>query len=158
MRTVAPTADTFLPRDPQEGPHAPVAARRAVEFVAATDDTTLTLLNVQPPAEGPDAETTATERDEEAITELVERAGIEHLTYQTEVVVTEATRQTIVDAAGTFDTICIGATRSNGVTQAVFGSLTEAVGEEVERTVVIARGPEESPMSIREALTRRLEG
>lgn len=101
MRTVAPTADTFLPRDPQEGPHAPVAARRAVEFVAATDDTTLTLLNVQPPAEGPDAEATATERGEEAIAELVERAGIEHLTYQTGMVVTEATRQAIVDAAGT---------------------------------------------------------
>ncbi|MEA5409883.1 universal stress protein [Haloarculaceae archaeon H-GB2-1] len=31
-----------------EGPHAPVAAQRAAEFVSAADDASLTLLNVQP--------------------------------------------------------------------------------------------------------------
>jgi len=54
------------------------------------------------------------------------------------------------------DTIRVGATRSGTISRAVFGSLPETVGEEVDRTVVMAFGREESPMSIRQALLRRL--
>ena len=68
---------------------------------------------------------------------LAERAGIQYVTYETE--------------------IRVGATRSGAIFQAVFGSLPETVGEEMEKTVVMARGPEESAMSVREALLRRLE-
>ena len=140
-----------------EGPHAPVAARRAAEFVTAADDASLTLLNVQPPEAETDDSTAPTERGEDVIADLVVRAGIEYLTYQTQVLVAEDTEQAIVDAAEEFDTVCVGATRSSAVSQAVFGSLPEKVGADVDSTVVIARGLEESPMSIREALTRRLE-
>jgi APA family basic amino acid/polyamine antiporter len=152
-----------------EGPHAPVAARRAAEFVAAADEASLTLLNVQPPGEHTEEDTeegteedtedepTPTERGETVIEDLADRAGIQYMAYDTRVEVAEDTEEAIIDVAEEYDTICVGATRSGAVTQAVFGSLPEKVGAEVDRTVVMARGPEESPMSIREAIARRLE-
>ncbi|WP_132060898.1 amino acid permease [Halorussus amylolyticus] len=140
-----------------KGPHAPVAARRAAEFVSAADDASLTLLNVQPPETESDEDTTPTERGEAVIEELAERAGIQYMSYDTEIRVAENTEQAIIDAAGEYDTICVGATRSGAISQAVFGSLPETVGAGVNRTVVMARGPEESPMSVRQALLRRLE-
>ncbi|MFC6770085.1 amino acid permease [Halorubrum pallidum] len=140
-----------------KGPHAPVAARRAAEFVSAASDASLTLLNVQPPETDVDEDSSPTERGEAVIEELAERAGIKYMSYDTEIRVAEDTEQTIIDAAQDYDTICAGATRSGAISQAVFGSLPETIGTEVDRTVVMARGPEESAMSIREALLRRLE-
>ncbi|AFK17812.1 amino acid permease [Haloferax mediterranei ATCC 33500] len=141
-----------------KGPHAPVAARRAAELVAAAaDDASLTVLNVQSPEPDSDEDVSPTERGEAVIDELAERAGIEYMSYDSKVTVAEDTEQAILEAATGYDTICIGATRSGAISQAVFGSLPEKVGAEVEQTVVMARGPEESPMSIREALLRRLE-
>ena len=140
------------------GPHAPVAARRAAEFVSATDDdASLTLLNVQPPETDSDEDTSPTERGEAVIEELAERAGIQYMSYDTEVRVAADIEQTITEASEEYDTICIGSTRSSAISQVLFGSLPERVGEEVDRTVVMARGPEESPMSVRQALLRRLE-
>jgi len=140
-----------------EGPHAPVAARRAAEFVTAADDAPLTLLNVQSPEPDTDEANAPTERGEAVIEALAERAGIQYMTYETEIRVAADTEQAILDAAEDYDTICVGATRYGPISQAVFGSLPETVGEEVEKTVVMARGPEESAMSVREALLRRLE-
>ena len=139
------------------GPHAPIAARRASEFVAAADDASLTLLNVQSPETDTDDEGSPTERGEAVIEELAERAGIQYMSYETEIRVAEDTEQTILEAAAEYDTVCVGATRSGAISQAVFGSLPETIGEEVDKTVVMARGPEESAMSVREALLRRLE-
>ena len=140
------------------GPHAPVAARRAAEFVSAADDeASLTLLNVQPPGTDSGEDSSPTDRGGAVIEELAERAGIKYMTYDTEIRVAEDTEQAIIDAAEEYDTICVGATRSGTISQAVFGSLPETVGAEVDRTIVMARGPEESAMSIREALLRRLE-
>ncbi|ELZ32446.1 putative cationic amino acid transport protein [Halogeometricum pallidum JCM 14848] len=140
------------------GPHAPIAARRAAEFVAAADDeSSLTLFNVQSPETDGDEDVSPTKRGEAVISELVERAGIEYMSYETRVAVAEDTEQTILEAAEEYDTICVGATRSGAISQAVFGSLPETIGEEVSQTVVMARGPEESPMSVRQALLQRLE-
>jgi APA family basic amino acid/polyamine antiporter len=139
-----------------EGPHAPVAARRATEFVTAADDASLTLLNVQSPDEDDETETTPTERGESTIADLAARADIEYVNYDTELLVADDTEAAILDAADEYDTICVGATRSGPITQAVFGSLPEKIGAQSDRTVVMARGPEESPMSIREAIVRRL--
>jgi APA family basic amino acid/polyamine antiporter len=139
-----------------EGPHAPVAARRAVEFVDAAEDASLTLFNVQAPGE--DDEESPAKRGEALIESLVERAGIEYATFDTRVEVAEDVEATVLAAAEEYDTVCVGATRSGAVSQALFGSLPETVGEEVDGTVVMARGPEESPLSLREAVARRLEG
>jgi nucleotide-binding universal stress UspA family protein len=59
-----------------KGPHAPVAARRAAEFVsAADDDASLTLLNVQTLETDTDADLSPTERGETVVEELAERAS-----------------------------------------------------------------------------------
>lgn len=141
-----------------EGLHAPVAARRAAEFVSAADDeASLTLLNVQHPETDSDEDRSPTERGEAVIEELAERAGIQYMSYDTEIRVTEDIEQAIIESAEAYDTICVVATRSGTISQAVFGSLPERVGADVDRTFVMARGPEESAMSIREAVLRRLE-
>jgi len=140
-----------------EGPHAPVAARRATEFAEAADqDTSLTLFNVQEPGDD-DEGASPLERGEELIEEFVERAGLEAGQYESRIEVTEDIDGTILDAASEYDTICVGATRTGAVSQAVFGSLPETIGEQTDGTVVMARGPEESAMSIRQAIVRRLE-
>nr|WP_241768050.1 universal stress protein [Haloferax sp. ATB1] len=140
------------------GPHAPVAARRAAEFVATAEEaSSLTLLNVQSPVDDED-DLSPEERGEQVIEELVERAGIQYMTYESRVEVTDDVEQVVLDSASDYDTICVGATRSGAVSQALFGSLPETVGEKTERTVVMARGPEESAMSVREAIARRLVG
>jgi nucleotide-binding universal stress UspA family protein len=141
-----------------EGPHAPVAARRAAEFVDATDgDASLTIFNLQRPTDDEEDSLSPEERGEALIEDLVDRAGIQYMTYDTRVDVAEDVDRAILDATDEYDTICVGATRSGVVSQAVFGSLPETVGEKAKGTVVMARGPEESPMSVREAIARRLE-
>ena len=141
-----------------EGPHAPVAARRAAEFVAASEDSSLTFLNVQPPGSDSDKDRLPSERGEAVIAKLVEQAGVEYMSYDTQVTVAEDTEQAIIEAAQEYDTVCVGATQTGAISQAVFGSLPEKVGAELPQTVVMARGPEESPLSVREALMLRLEG
>ena len=135
-----------------EGPHAPIAARRAAELVATTHGGgTLTLLNAQRPDEE-----NPRERGEEIIADVAERAGIEYMDYDTEVVVGEDIEKTLLDAVGRYDTVCVGATRSGSVTQALFGSIPETIGEEVDATVAMIRGPKETTRSIREGLIERL--
>jgi nucleotide-binding universal stress UspA family protein len=143
-----------------EGPYAPVAARRAAEFVTASgEESSLTLLNVQRPFdEAQEEEFSSPEESGKALIEdFVERAGIESVSYETRVVVAEDVGQAVLDTVDEYDTVCVGATRSGSISQTVFGSLPERVGEEFDGTVVIARGPNESPMSIREAVLQRLE-
>jgi amino acid transporter/nucleotide-binding universal stress UspA family protein len=141
-----------------QGPHAPVAARRAAEFLTTADaDSTLTLYNVQQPAASDEPAESPAEAGQALIEDLAERAGIEYVNYETRVDVAADTEAAILEAVEEYDTVCVGATRSGTVSQAVFGSLPETVGEQSDRTVVMARGPEDSPMSIREAILRRLE-
>ncbi len=140
-----------------QGPHAPVAARRAREFIEAADETaSLTLFNVQEPGDDEDG-VSPQERGQVLIEEFVERAGIEDAPYESRIEIAEDVEGTILDAATEYDTICVGATRSGAVTQAVFGSLPETIGQQTEGTVVMARGPEESAMSVRQAIVKRLE-
>jgi len=141
-----------------EGPHAPVAARRAAEFVASADgDASLTLFNVQEPGED-DQGRGPMERGEAIIETLADRAGIEYMNYEPRIEVADDIESTVIEAGKSYDTICVGATRSGAVSQALFGSLPETVGEQLDRTVVMARGPEESPISVREAVARWLDG
>ncbi|GGM49037.1 amino acid permease [Haloarcula argentinensis] len=140
-----------------EGPHAPVAARRAREFAEAADEEArLTLFNVQEPGEDDDG-LSPRERGEALIEEFVERTGLEETQYESRIEVAEDIEGAILDAATGYDTICVGATRTGAVSQAVFGSLPETIGEQTDQTVVMSRGPEESAMSIRQAIVRRLE-
>jgi len=69
----------------------------------------------------------------------------------------EADAESIFAAAvEEYDTVCVGATRAGAVSQALFGSLPERVGAEVDATVAMVRGEEGSPRTIREAIVERL--
>ncbi|MFQ3293805.1 MAG: APA family basic amino acid/polyamine antiporter [Halobacteriales archaeon] len=141
-----------------EGPHAPFAARRAIEFArAAAAETSLTFLNVQLPEEDEDEEAVE-ERGQAVIEDLLDRVDVAGgFEYETRVVVGDDVEETIIEATDDYDTVCVGATRTGTVSQALFGSIPETIGERTEGTVAIARGPEESPMSIRAALVERLQ-
>lgn len=62
----------------------------------------------------------------------------------------------LLDAVAAYDTVCVGATRSSSVLQALFESLLETVGEEVDATIAMVRGSKETTRSIREGLIDRL--
>jgi len=144
-----------------EGPHAPVATRRATEHAdAANGDVSLTMFNVQEPVEGDDGsapEETPAERGAAAIDDLAETAGLAPGDYERRVAVAGNVESTILDVVDEYDAVYVGATGTGSVSQAVFGSLPERIGETADGTVVMARGPDESPVSIREAVVRRLE-
>lgn len=136
-----------------EGPHAPVAARRGAELVVTTQgEGSLTLLNAQRPDEDGDP------YDEGAavIADVAERAGIEYMDYDSDVVVGEDVEDALLDAVAGYDTVCVGATRSGSVSQALFGSIPESIGEKVDATVVLVRGPRETTRSIKQGLIERL--
>mgnify|MGYP000123809151 CR=1 FL=1 len=138
-----------------DGPHAPVATRRAVEYVAATEDTALTLLNVQ--SSDTDDETPPEERGEATIERLVEASSLDGVEYDTRIVVTNGEiRPAILDAVADYDTVSVGATRTGAVSQALFGSIPEAIGERSDGTVVMARDASQTPRSVRDAIVHRL--
>jgi APA family basic amino acid/polyamine antiporter len=139
-----------------EGPHAPVAARRGAEFAAASD-ATLTLVNGQSDSDSADEYDDYVEAGLAVIEEVAERADLDPDRYETEVVPVEDLEADLLAALESFDTVCVGATRSGAISQALFGSIPETIGEEVEGTVAIARGPERSPRSVRQALVERLQ-
>ncbi|MXR19207.1 amino acid permease [Halobacterium bonnevillei] len=138
-----------------EGPNAPVTVRRAAEFAAIEDDATLALLNIQ----APDADADADASPEERGRDLIERVAAEvslDVDYDTEVVVGDDVEATALEAVDAYDTVCVGATREGAVSQTLFGSLPETLGERASGTVVMAQGASTSPQSIREAIIERL--
>jgi APA family basic amino acid/polyamine antiporter len=138
-----------------EGPHAAVAARRAAEYVrtSGAGETTLTMLNVQ----AADREGDPEERGIAVIEGVVDSADIDDIEYESRVITAEEeVRPAILDAVAEYDTVSVGATRTGAVSQALFGSIPESVGEEFEGQVVMARGGTEAPRSVRDALLERL--
>lgn len=131
-----------------EGPNASLGARRAYEFVQYADGTSLTLANVQPPDD--DAEATGAA----IIDRVATNAGIEE--YDAKVVTSDDVRNALLDLASGYDTVCIGSTRSTAVTQALFGSIPEEIGANVDGTVVITSGHQYKPRTVSEALIERL--
>lgn len=144
-----------------EGPHAPIAAKRAGEFAAAAGgEGSVTLLNVQQPATDEaavDDRHSPQSQGKAVIDEVAERAGITTMDFISRVEVADDIEEAILEAADEYDTVCVGATRSGAVSQALFGSLPETIGGKAAGTVVIARGPEKAPLSVREAIVQRLE-
>ncbi|MFD1646828.1 amino acid permease [Haloarchaeobius litoreus] len=138
------------------GPHAPVAAQRAAEYVQASPpgSTAVSLLNVQSAGEegdDPEAEGTA------IIEDILAGSALSADECVTDVVVTEDdVRDAILEAIEPYDTVCVGATRTGAVSQALFGSIPEAIGEQFDGRVVMARGAEEAPRSVRDAIVERL--
>ncbi len=133
-----------------EGPYTRLGARRASEFAQSDPDSDLTLLNVQGPSENGEYDSEAEGRA--LIESVAKEAGIEQ-DYTDEVIVTDGdVRDTLLNAVEDYDTICVGATRSTAVAQALFGSVPEEIGEKSEGTVALARGALYKPRSVTQGL------
>jgi len=133
-----------------EGPYTRLGARRAGEFAQSDPDSGLTLLNVQRPSE--DGEYDPEEEGRALIESVAKEAGIEQ-DYREEVIVTDDdVRDTLLNAVQDYDTICVGATRSTAVAQALFGSIPEEIGEKSDGTVALARGALYKPRSVTQGL------
>lgn len=137
------------------GPYSSLAAQRAVQFARSQGTLPVTLLNVQLTGEDDSVETL--EADGKAIIEdAAVRAKLSAEEYQAQVVLGEKLRPTILKAVSGYDTVCVGATRSTNITQALFGSIPEMVGEKAEATVAIVRGPQANPRTVKNAVIERL--
>ncbi|MFO8099355.1 MAG: amino acid permease, partial [Salinibacter sp.] len=133
-----------------EGPYTRLGAQRADEFAQSDPDAALTLLNVQRPSEN--GEYDPKEEGRALIESVAKEAGIEQ-DYTEEVLVTDDDiRETLLNATTDYDTICVGATRSTAVAQALFGSIPEEIGEKSEGTVALARGALYKPRSVTQGL------
>ncbi len=134
------------------GPATKLAVREAMQIAHVDPDTSLTLLNVQPPG---DSREEAEEAGRKLIEEVAEEVGLKPDDYITKVVVGEDVERTLIGAVIHFDTICIGATRSGVLKQALFGSIPEKVGEVAPGTVIIV-DEKHRPTTIAEAIVDRL--
>ncbi len=138
-----------------EGPHSALAVRRGRAFARARD-VDLHVANVQPP----DAEDAA--RPEEVgravVRGVADRAGIDPDEYRDVVWVGDDVTETILAELGADDLVCIGATRSTGLAQALFGSIPEEIASRAAGTVAIVREREYRPRSLVDALVERLGG
>jgi len=139
------------------GPHAVTSAKRAGELNRAFADTSLSLLNVQPTADGEsddDPETAGTE----LIESLAVDAGLDAEEYDQRVIVTDEVRETLIDTVAEYDTICVGATGTSAVAQALYGSIPQQIVEQSDGTVLMARSENRAPRTVRQALVQRLGG
>ncbi|GAA5522516.1 amino acid permease [Aliifodinibius salicampi] len=136
------------------GPNTALAVKRGRQLSSNNKDTTLTLLTVQSPqTEG------AVDPEKEGkglVTSVAHEVGLDSENYSAEVVVSDDVRESLLQAVKSYDTICIGATRSTAVRQALFGSIPEEIGEKAEGTVIITRGREYKPRSVTEGIIERL--
>ncbi|WP_306058843.1 amino acid permease [Natronococcus wangiae] len=142
-----------------EGPHAAASARRAGELRRAFPDSTLTLLNVQPePDAEDDVEVDPAEDGRDTIADVATAAGLEDGEYEPRVIVGDDVRETLVDTVTEYDTVCVGATGTSAVAQALYGSIPQTIVEQSDGTVIMARGENRAPRTVRQALIQRLGG
>lgn len=136
------------------GPNSALAVRRGQQLASNFEDSTLTLLTVQSPKT--DEHVDPQQEGKGLITSLAHEVGLNPETYSAEVIVSEDVREALLEAIKDYDTICIGATRSTAVRQALFGSIPEEIGEKSDGTVVITRGREYKPRTVTEGIIERL--
>ncbi|MCU4742191.1 amino acid permease [Natronoglomus mannanivorans] len=140
------------------GPHAPVSARRAGELHRAFPESTLTLLNVQPEPDENEDGSDPNEIGQETISEVATQADLDPKEYEESVIVSDDVRQTLVEEIRKYDTVCVGATGTSTVAQALYGSIPQTIVQESSGTVVMARGENRAPRTFRQALVQRLGG
>lgn len=136
------------------GPNTALAVKRGRQLSSNNKDTSLTLLTVQPPQE--EGAVDPEKEGKGLITSVAHEVGIDPKNYSAEVIVSDDIRESLLQEVKSYDTICIGATRSTAVRQALFGSIPEEIGEKAEGTVIITRGREYKPRSVTEGIIERL--
>lgn len=73
-------------------------------------------------------------------------------------VVSEVVRESLLETVREYDTVSVGATDESFTVQALYGSIPQAIVEQADGTVLIARDADRSPRTFREALRDRLQG
>lgn len=136
------------------GPNTTLAVRRGFDLASSMNDATLTLLTVQSQSDDEDAESGAEGKG--IINSVAYEVGLESEQFKSEVIVSENVREALLEAVPKFDAICIGATRSTAITQALFGSIPEEIGEHATGTVIITRGRKYRPRTVTEGIIERL--
>lgn len=136
------------------GPNTALAVKRGRQLSSNNKDTSLTLLTVQPPQE--EGAVDPEKEGKGLITSVAHEVGLDPENYSAEVIVSDDVRESLLQAVKDYDTICIGATRSTAVRQALFGSIPEELGEKAEGSVIITRGQEYKPRSVTEGIIERL--
>lgn len=136
------------------GPHSTLAVKRGAELASRVEGTSLTLLTVQTPegADGIDPE----KEGQGLIDSVAHEVGLDSGEYDSRIMISSDVRETLLEAVDEYDTICIGATRSTAIRQALFGSIPEEIGEHADGTVVISRGRQYKPRTVTEGIIERL--
>ncbi|MFW6004149.1 MAG: amino acid permease [Halodesulfurarchaeum sp.] len=138
------------------GPYSKVAIERGVEYVKATEEASLTLLNVQPPTEEPEAVSPSV-AGKSLLDSMSEAVDLDSIQVKRRVEIAADPTERILEIVPEADLVFVGATRSGAISQALYGSLPEEIASTSDGTLVIARGSDKKPISIREAILRRLE-
>ncbi len=136
------------------GPNSLLAVRRGYDLLSNSPNASLTLLTVQSP--GPDKHSDLERKGEGLLKSVAHQTGLEPGSYQSKVLVSDHVRETLLEAVDDYDTICIGATRSTAIRQALFGSIPEEIGEHSRGTLVITRGRQYKPRTVTEGIIERL--
>jgi basic amino acid/polyamine antiporter, APA family len=130
-----------------------LAIQRGIEISISIKGSTVTLLTVKSPdSSGYDPQT----KGENLIQTTLRTLGLNPDKFNSEVVVADDVRQALMKSIKGYDTVCIGATRSTSVRKALFGSIPEEIGENMDGTVVITRGREYKPRTVTEGIIERL--
>lgn len=136
------------------GPNTTLAIRRGHDLATSVKGASLTLLTVQLPSVDENIDPEAEGKG--LINSVAHEVGLETGQYKSRVLVSDDVRETLLEAVKDFDTVCIGATRSTAIRQALFGSIPEEIGEQADATVIITRGREYRPRTITEGIIERL--
>ncbi len=136
------------------GPNTILAIKRGYDLVSSTKGASLTLLTVQQPTT--DSSTDPESEGKGLIHSVTREAGLDPEQFRSEVLISDNVRETLLEAVESYDTVCIGATRSTAIRQALFGSIPEEIGEHSDGTVIITRNREYKPRSVTEGIIERL--
>lgn len=131
-----------------------MAVRRGHDLASSLEEASLTLLTVQPPSEDEDIDPEAEGKG--LINSVAHEAGLGSTQYKSEIFVSDEVRGTLLNAVEDYDIVFIGATRSTAITQALFGSIPEEIGEHAKGTVIFTRGSEYRPRTVTEGIIERL--
>jgi basic amino acid/polyamine antiporter, APA family len=136
------------------GPNSVLAVKRGIEIAKSIKKSSLTLLTVE-------SITLSTGKDpkiegKNLIKSTVRSIGLNPDDFTSKVVVADDIRNELLQIVKDYDTVCIGATRSTSIRRALFGSIPEEIGENMNGTVVITRGREYKPRTVTEGIIERL--
>lgn len=136
------------------GPNTVIAARRAIEISKTIPESSVTFVTVQSSSSenGIDPQV----EGNNLINSTIRSIGSDPDDFSTRVEISNDIRKTLLEVVQDFDTVCIGATRSTYVRRAIFGSIPEEIGKNMDGTVVITRGREYKPRTVTEGIVERL--